>query len=188
MFTENKFYNSFKELSNIYSLTALGMLLSLRIVLGIFANYTMAMFGNIVKIHINFLPIIVAAIMFGPVCAGIIGAAGDLLAFFINSAGQTYFPGFTLNGFLTGVIFGLVLYKNKDRICNILLAWAINVVFVEVILMAFWFNQLYGASYLFYLGTRTVSEIVIKGVPTILLMITFCRIAAKIRIPYKQIK
>ncbi len=190
MLTNNKFYNSFKELSDVYSLAALGMLLSLRIVLGIFANYTMAMFGNTVKISFNFLPIIVAAIMFGPVGAGIVGAAGDFLSFFINPAGGTYFPGFTLNGLLTGIIFGLFLYKNKDKVLNIILAWAVNTVFVEVLLSGYWLYFMYGAgsgnSFGVYLGIRAISELLIKSVPTILLMITFCKISVKIKIPQKK--
>ena len=57
----DKFYNSLKELTNVYSLVALAMLLAIRIIVGIFANSTMALFGNMVKISINFLPIAIAA-------------------------------------------------------------------------------------------------------------------------------
>lgn len=183
MTIKNKIYFSAKELSNVYSLVAVGMLLSLRVVLGIFANYSMAMFGNLIKIHVNFIPIIVAAVLFGPICAGIVGAAGDFLSFFLNSAGQTYFPGMTLNGFLTGLIFGLFLYKNINKITNIILAWVINVIFVEVLLMALWLNIMNGATYTFYLGVRFTSEVLIKSIPTILLMVSFCKIATKIKIP-----
>ena len=51
---KEKFYNSAKELSNVQSLVALAMLLAIRVIVGIFANSTMALFGNMLKISINF--------------------------------------------------------------------------------------------------------------------------------------
>ena len=48
--------NSFFELKNLRSLVILAMLLALRVVLGIFANTTLAFFGNAVKISGAFLP------------------------------------------------------------------------------------------------------------------------------------
>jgi ECF transporter S component (folate family) len=186
MTLKEKIVNSAKELTNIYSLSALGMLLALRIILGIFANSTMAMFGNTIKISLNFLPIAVAAVMFGPVSAGLVGALGDVLSFFLNSAGTTYFPGFTINGFITGMIFGILLYKNNAKIQNVLIAWFINTVLVEVAMSGYWLYFIYGAgtnnSFLFYLWTRIISE-AIKAVPTILLMYTFGKVCAKIPVP-----
>ena len=54
-----KIISSFLELKNIYSLAAIAMLLALRVVLGFFANGTLAFFGNSVKISGSFLPIAV---------------------------------------------------------------------------------------------------------------------------------
>lgn len=183
-----KFANSAKELTNVYSLSALGMLLALRVILGIFANSTMALFGNTVKISLNFLPIAVAAVMFGPVGAGIIGALGDVLSFFLNSAGASYFPGFTINGIITGMIFGIFLYKNNVKILNIIIAWLINAVLVEIAMSGYWLYFIYGAgtdnSFMFYLWTRVISE-AIKAIPTVILMFIFCRASTKIPLPDK---
>ena len=44
--------NSAKELKNIYPLAAIAMLLALRVVLGIFANTSLPMFGNTIKISL----------------------------------------------------------------------------------------------------------------------------------------
>lgn len=188
MSLKNKMLNSAKELSNVYSLCALGMLLALRVIVGIFANSTMAMFGNTVKISINFLPIAVAAIMFGPIGSALVGALGDVLSFFLNSAGTTYFPGFTLNGIITGVILGLFLYKNNVKVVNVIIAWIINAIFVEVLMSGYWLYFIYGAgtdnSFLFYLYIRTINE-AIKFIPSVLLIITFGKVITKIKIPQK---
>lgn len=183
---KDKFYYSAKELTGIYSLCAMGMLLALRIVLGIFANSTMALFSYTVKISFNLLPISVAGAMFGPVGAGIIGAAGDILSFFINSAGQPYFPGFTLNGLITGLIFGLFLYKNNSKIKNIIIASVINTIFVEIFLSSIWLYFVYGQGndsiYIYFLLTRFISE-TIKAIPITLLIMPVCKVAKRIPAP-----
>lgn len=184
MKNRDKFLNSFRELKNIYSLTALAMLLAIRVIVGIFANATMPVFGNMLKISINFLPIAVAAIMFGPVGAALVGGLGDILSFFINpSSGGAYFPGFTLNGILTGIILGIFLYKNNTTLKNVIISWTINAVFVEVLLSGYWLYFIYGAgnndSFYVYLLIRLVSE-AIKYIPSVILILVVGRASEKI--------
>lgn len=185
MALKEKTLNSFKELSDIYSLTALAMLLALRVILGIFANATMPMFGNLVKISFNFLPIAIAAAMFGPIGAALIGGLGDILAFFLNSAGGTYFPGFTLNGILTGLILGYFLYKNNVTVKSVTISYLINVIIVEVLLAGYWLYFIYGAgqgdSFFVFLWTRLISE-AIKFVPTVLIILAVGKATGKIKI------
>jgi ECF transporter S component (folate family) len=185
MTLKEKTFNSAKELSDLFSLTALGMLLALRIILGIFANSTMPMFGNLVKISFNFLPIAVAAAMFGPIGAALIGGLGDIISFFLNSAGGTYFPGFTLNGILTGLILGYFLYKNNVTVKTVLISWAINAVLIEILLSGYWLYFIYGAgqgtTFWFYLWTRAISE-AIKFVPTVLIILAVGKAVGKLKI------
>ncbi len=108
-----KFPASLFELKDIRSLAAVAMLLALRIVLGMFANATLPMFGNTVKFSAAFIPIAVAGAMFGPIPAGLVGALGDVLSFLIAPTGGAYFPGFTISGLLTGLIYGFALYNEK---------------------------------------------------------------------------
>ncbi len=166
------------------------MLLALRIIVGIFANSTMALFGNMLKISINFLPIAIAAAMFGPIGAALIGGLGDILSFFINPAsGGAYFPGFTLNGILTGLILGIFLYKNNVNIKTVLISWTINAVLIEVLLSGYWLYFIYGAgsgtSFFVYLWTRVISE-AIKFVPSVLLILALGKAAEKIPLKEKR--
>ena len=182
----NKIINSLKELTNVYSLVAIAMLLAIRIIVGIFANSTMALFGNMIKISINFLPIAVAAAMFGPIAAALVGGLGDILSFFINPAsGGAYFPGFTLNGILTGIILGIFLYKNNVSLKNVLISWTINAVLIEIFLSGYWLYFIYGTgsgdTFWVYLVTRAVSE-AIKFVPSVLLILAVGKAVGKIKI------
>ena len=72
MSTVKKLTGSLFELKNVYSLAAIAMLLALRIVLGLFANATLPIFGNTVKLSGAFLPIAVTGVMFGPIPAGLV--------------------------------------------------------------------------------------------------------------------
>ncbi len=169
-----KLCNSFSELKNVYSLAAVAMLLALRVVLGFFANGTLAFFGNNIKLSGAFLPIAVTGIMFGPVPAAIVGALGDIVSFFLNPAGGAYFPGFTISGLLTGLIYGLFFYKNEVSVPKTIIAWLTNMLVVETFLAAYWLYFLYGgssgSSYGVYLTARFISEAV-KCIPEILLII-----------------
>ena len=176
-----KTLNSAKELKSIYGLTAIAMLLALRVVLGIFANSTLAIFGNTVKISGAFIPISVAGAMFGPIPAGLIGALGDILSFMLNPTSGGYFPGFTISGLLTGIIYGYALYKNDVTLPRVITGWVVNMLLVETFLNAYWLLVLnnYSAPYTFYLSARFIS-VGIKCIPEILLILAVGKIGERI--------
>ncbi len=101
--------NSFFELKKLQSMVIIAMLLALRVVLGMFANATLPIFGNAVKISGAFLPIAMAGAMFGPVPGMLVGALGDVLSYIIAPTAGGFFPGLTLSGALTGLIYGFFL-------------------------------------------------------------------------------
>lgn len=185
-----KLKDSFSEMKNIHSLTAVAMLLALRVVLGMFANATLPFFGNNVKLSGAFLPIAVAGSMFGPVAGAVVGAFGDIISFIIVPTGGPYFPGFTISGLLTGLIYGFAFYKNKVTVPRTIIAWVVNMILVETFLAAFWLYILQGASssgvYLTILGARFIS-VALKCIPEILLIFAVGKLAAKIKIP-KRLK
>lgn len=182
----SKFTGSFFELKSVYSLAATAMLLALRIVLGMFANATLPFFGNTVKISAAFMPIAVTGYMFGPIPAALVGGLGDVIAFFINPVGGGYFPGFTISGILTGLIYGFSFYKSNVSVLRVIIAWLINALTVETFLAAFWLYILYGSGeiqyYLTTLGARFIS-IGVKALPEMALIFTLGKISSKITLP-----
>lgn len=166
-----KFPASLRELKNVRALAAIAMLLALRVVLGMFANATLPMFGNTVKLSAAFIPIAVGGAMFGPVPAALIGALGDVISFVIAPTGGGYFPGFTISGLLTGLVYGFALYHEKLRLPRIAIAWAVNTLLVETFLAALWLWILYAQQpdYGFYLTARLISQAV-KCAPEILVL------------------
>ncbi len=165
--------NSFFELKKLQSMVIIAMLLALRIVLGMFANATLPFFGNAVKISGAFLPIAMAGAMFGPVPAMLVGALGDVLSYIIAPTAGGFFPGFTVSGALTGLIYGFFLYKNQITMPRVIIAWTVNTLVVETFLAAYWLFLLYSASsgkaYDVWLLSRVISQAV-KCVPEIMII------------------
>lgn len=148
------------------------MLLALCVVLGIFGNFTLAIFGNMVKVQFSFLPVAVAGTLFGPLPALLVGALGDVLAFILAPSGA-YIPGFTVSAALSGLIYGCFFYQNRVSLPRVIAAWCVNVLVVETFLAALWFyifmNPGYATPYTFFLTVRWISAAV-KCVPKILLL------------------
>lgn len=89
------------------TLVTLAFMIALEIILTRFLSVDVA---GIARIGFGFIPVAMVAIMYGPWFAGGAYALGDILGMLIFPKGA-YFPGFTLTACLTGIIFGLILYK-----------------------------------------------------------------------------
>ncbi len=108
------FKKSSQNLSKIAPLCICSMMLALRIVLGMFTNFTLS-FAPFVKIGFSFLPIVIVAYLYGPVCAAIVSGAGDILSIVLsNPTAFSIMPGITLCYILEGLIFGVILYERKE--------------------------------------------------------------------------
>lgn len=86
------------------------MLIAIAFVLGSFSLRV----GVGIKISFKFIPVVICAVFFGPVYAGLCGAISDILAYFVNSAGG-YLWQYTLIEFLYGFSYGL-FFKNADKL------------------------------------------------------------------------
>ncbi len=85
----------------------LGVLLAMEIVLSRFLSIS----TPVLKIGFNFVPIVVVAIAYGPLYSAILAGLGDFIGALLFPIGP-YFPGFTLSAFITGLVFGIMLYKH----------------------------------------------------------------------------
>ena len=87
-------------------LVTLALLIAINVVLARFFGIQ----TPIVQINFSFIPVVLAALLYGPLPAALVGAVGDVLGAVLFPAGA-YFPGFTLTSALGGLIYGLFLYK-----------------------------------------------------------------------------
>lgn len=118
----------------------IGILAAMEIILARFSVHT----WNI-KIGFSFVPIVVAAIIYGPMAGGLVAAIGDVVSAVLFPVGA-YFPGFTLTAFLTGAAFGFCLRK-KVNILNTALAVFIAQGLISQCMNTYWISFLYGSPY-----------------------------------------
>lgn len=69
----------------------------------------------IITIGFSFVPIMLSAIILGPKYSTFIATASDIIGALLFPTGS-YFFGFTVTSFLTGLIYGLLLYRKGFKI------------------------------------------------------------------------
>jgi len=100
------------------------------------------------RISFQFLANALCGFFLGPFYAMLAGIAGDILGMLINSAGQPYFPGFTVTAALKGLYFGFMLHKKEPTYGRILVTMAISGVIFDMLLNPLWLSMLYGYGYI----------------------------------------
>lgn len=153
------FLNSIKlsanRRGNIVTLAACGMLLGLEVVLGMFTLNV----SPLLKIGFSFLPVAAAGMLFGPAAGGTVGALGDIVSYLIQPTGP-YFPGFTLNGFISGFLYGVFFYRRPVRLSRTALAKLAVTVLINLLLTPLWLSVLYSKAFFAVLTARIVANLI----------------------------
>ena len=136
------------------TISTMAVLISIEIVFSRFLSFNT---WNM-KIGFGFVPVVIAAILYGPIEAGITAALADFVGAILFPVG-TYFPGFTLTAFLIGVVFGLFLHRGQ-RWAGILISVGINQISLSLFLNTLWISILYGSPYVPLLATRAVQSLI----------------------------
>ncbi len=112
----NKTKNRVSLFGTVKAMTMAAMLTAMSVVIGIFCKSFLNFGGGLFRITFENLPILVAGIMFGPIVGGIVGAATDIVSYFLS--GQAY-PinlivtlGATAIGVISGFFSRYVFKKN----------------------------------------------------------------------------
>lgn len=126
-----------------------------------------------VKIGFGFVPIAVCAILYGPGWAALAGGLADFLGAIVFPFQGAYFPGFTLSAALTGLVFGLFLYRSGGRLPRIAGAVGANCLGVSLLLGTYWLHVLMGSPYLAILPTRVLQNAIMIPVQFILIRLIY---------------
>ena len=132
--------DSVKELKKVTGLTGAALMSALHIILG----YCKIVVSAFFEIRFSFLALAVAGLFYGPVVAGLVGAVGDIIIFFIRPNGF-FFPGFTFNEFLYGFVFGLFFYKKRVTVKRVIVSKLVLSILIDIILTPLWLNIMYGS-------------------------------------------
>ena len=140
---------------SLRTIVTLSLLTALEIVLNRFLSINA---WNI-KIGFSFVPVVIGAMLYGPLGGAVVGALGDFIGALLFPIGP-YFPGFTLTAFLMGAVFGLLMKKVRT-VSRVLAAVGINQFILSLFLNTLWISLLYGSPYVPLLATRLVQAVVL---------------------------
>ena len=138
-------------------LCALALLIAVGVVLGRLVP-VLSVWNT--KIEFSFVAVMLAACIAGPVGGLVTGALIDFIGAILLPTGP-YFPGFTATAALTGLVFGLLLYKkcNLGRIVSAVLStqlvcgFLLNTLFISI---------LYTKAFTVLLATRAIQVVVMS--------------------------
>lgn len=114
------------------------------------------------KIGFSFLPVVIGAIVLGPIYGGLIGGLGDLVGAILFPIGA-YFPGYTATAFLMGWLYGMILKEDHSK-KRIVIAVVIPEFICSLLLNTFWISITYGASFTALFATRSIQFAVMSVV------------------------
>ena len=164
-----------KQNSNVTRLIILGLFIALEIILTRF----LSIHTPIVRIGFGFLPIAMLGIMYGPVWAAAAYAIGDLIGIMLFPSGP-FFPGFTLSAALTGLTYGIILYKKPITWKRVLIAAAIVCLGINLILDTLWLYILMDTAVIGMLPARVIKVSVMLVVQTLTIPLIWNRYLKKV--------
>lgn len=157
------FKESLKEIRNVRCITVTAMLGAISIVLGSLRIQV----TDFLRISFSFLPNRFVHYLFGPAVGGLYSAAMDVLTYIVKPSGA-FHPGLTFNAFLTGVIYGLFLYKKPLSFKRILLADTVQMVIINFFLTTLWVTQLTGTSFFAIFPPRAIKALITLPIESLL--------------------
>lgn len=129
---------SAEQLRKVPAITGTAMLTALNVVVGTL----FIPISSTLRIGFSSIPAAVCAMYYGPVCTGFAGVIADTLKYMLRPDGP-YFPGFAVNEFLTGMIYGCFFYQKKITLLRVMIARACITIFINLILTSLWLNMMY---------------------------------------------
>lgn len=179
---ENFFRRSAQELKTPRTLVICAMLVALKLVLDAL-NIRIQITPSL-RISFDFIAVAMGGMLFGPVPAMLIGAAGDIIGYFVNSGGGIYFPGFTLTAVLAGLVWGCGFYGKKVTYLRALCTKAVINILLNILLNSVWLKLLYDKAIWVEMPMRILKNLAMLPLEALLLVL----LARVVQRAYEQAK
>lgn len=155
--------DSYRELKNVKTLTTAAMFLAIAVVLGYFTieagPYLKIGFGSVANQFVYF--------MFGPVVGGVYGGVLDLVKYIVKPTGA-FFPGFTLNAILAGIIYGTFLYHRPLTFKRTLAVHLAVILICNVFLNTLFLSMMSGKGIMVLLPMRLLKNMIMWPIDTMI--------------------
>ena len=151
---------------------------ALLIALDVVFSRVLAINTPLMKIGLGFAAVALSAMLYGPLWAALTAALGDLIGALLFPTGA-YFPGFTATAALTGLIFGLFLYRREKSWLRAFLAALCNCLLVTLLLntlmIAVFFRsspaELAGADFVRFMELTSLKALLAARIPQFFIML-----------------
>lgn len=168
--------------NNTKKVVYLGLFVALEVVLSRFVSIQ----TPLVRIGFSFIPVAISSMMFGPLFGGITAAIADIMGIMIFPAGGAYFPGFTLSAFLSGTVYGLLLYNKPKNFLRIGIAVTIVSIFINLGLGSVWLWMVTGKSFMVILPPRVIKNLVMIPIEIPIIEVTWRLAVGRINLNYSH--
>ena len=159
---------------DVKKLIQISLLIAIEVILTRFCSIQ----TPIVRIGFGFLPIAIIGMMYGPLSAGVAYAIGDLLGVALFPTGS-FFPGFTITAFLTGIVYGVFLYNKPKTWPRIIGAVLTVCLVINLGLDTLWLSILMGKGYIALLPTRIMKAVLMIPVQTFIIAIIWKKVVVR---------
>lgn len=141
---------------------------ALLIALDVVFSRVLAINTPLMKIGLGFAAVAISGMLYGPAWAALTAALGDLLGALMFPTGP-YYWGFTATAALTGLIFGLSLYRREGGWLRAFLAALLNCLLVTLVLNTALIVWKFGANLQALLAARVPQFFLMTAVQTAVL-------------------
>ncbi len=128
----------------------------------------LALNTSLMKIGFGFAAVAVSAMLYGPAWAALTAALGDLVGALLFPTGA-FNPFFTLTAALTGLLFGLFLYRRPARWGNAFLAAFSNCLLVTLALNTILIWYFFHVSFPVLLASRVPQFFIMTAIQTLVI-------------------
>ena len=119
-----------------------------------------------IKISFSFIPVVIAARLYGAVGAAEVAGIGDIIGVIFRPVG-IWFPPITISAMLVGAVFGFFL-KKSDSFIRILISVLISEFVFSLFITPLWLTILYkgnGTDFFAFYFSTLVSRIFVQIIP-----------------------
>lgn len=149
--------------NKLYKIVSAALLVAIEIIISRFLGIA----TPIVKISFSFIPLSILAVMYGPVYSCVGAGLADFIGAILFPIGP-YFPGYTVTAALTGLTYGLFLYKRKNSWVNIIAAVLVINLFWRLGLNSVWISMTTGKAMPAIMATRLIKTFITMPIEVIL--------------------
>ena len=159
----NLFTCSCRELRQVRTITICAMLGAVAIAL----RSVSIELGQTIRIGFSGIPNELIHYLFGPVVGSVFAGTMDVLKFIVKPTGA-FFPGFTINAMIAGLIYGSFYYKKPVTLMRSLAAHFVVALVCNVLINTLCLSVLYSKGFMVLLPARLIKNLIMWPIDSLI--------------------